>query len=169
MNDTQLNSNLEETPVHFRHYAREWAMQFLFQYDLSEFENTETAIKTFSEEVRDSDFFKLPDMTQFRRTYKDALRLITGILENLETIDKHIVDFSANWTIDRMDTVDRNIMRIAVYEMFFSMKVPPIVSINEAVELGKKYGSPNTAPFINGILNSIKNTLQRSAREAVKE
>jgi len=168
MSDNQLNSNSEGTLVHFRHYAREWTMQFLFQYDLSEFENIETAIKSFSEEVRDSDFFNLPDMTLFKRTYKDALRLITGILENLETIDKQIMDFSENWTIDRMDFVDRNIMRIAVYEMLFNLKVPPIVSINEAVELGKKYGSPNTGPFINGILNSVKNTLQRSAREAVK-
>ncbi|HJO94152.1 MAG TPA: transcription antitermination factor NusB [Victivallales bacterium] len=156
--------------IHYRRYAREWTMQFLFQYDIKEFNCSDDAVKMFSDQLRETELYELPEKSVLKKAYKESIKLISGILEDgTGDIDKLISEYSSKWSIDRMDTVDRNIMRVAVYEMLHCDNVPPIVSINEAVEIGKKYGSLNTPSFINGVLNSIKNTLDRPARKAVEE
>jgi len=168
MNEITNKEKMEHPDnVHFRRYAREWAMQFLFQHDAEDMTNTEEAIDIFSEQIRTSGLYDLPDKGVFKKAYKASLRIISGILENKNEIDKTISQYSPKWSISRMDAVDRNVMRIAVFEMLKCNNVPPIVSINEAVEIGKKYGSGNTPAFVNGILNTIKDTLKRSARDPV--
>ncbi len=158
------------TIKHFRRYAREWAMQFLFQCDLTSVENRDEAIDLFLTQLEDSDVFESPaDAKTFRKVNRTARTIISGILDNLCLIDETISKFSAKWTLSRMDTVDRNVMRVAVYEMLFCQNVPPVVSINEAVEIGKIYGTDNTASFINGVLNAVMRTLERPSREAVTE
>jgi|GEM_PF-1639425 len=82
-------------------------------------------------------------------------------------IDDKIRDLSANWEWDRLSSVDRQIMRVAACEMMFVPDVPPVVSINEAVEIANDYSGENSGNFINGVLNAIKNQLSRPAREAV--
>ena len=155
---------------HFRRYAREWAMQFLFQYDLASVENTNESIDIFLAQLEDSDVFGSPaDAKTFRKVDRTMRTIICGILENLNLIDETISKFSEKWTLSRMDTVDRNVMRVAVYEMLFCQNIPPVVSINEAVEIGKTYGTDNTAAFINGVLNAVMKTLDRPSREAVAE
>lgn len=154
---------------HFRRFAREWAMQFLFQNDLNLTEDNKKALNLFYEQLKDSEAHSnMPDEKNFNKAMKSTDELIKGVLENLDTIDNKIASFSAKWTIDRMNTVDRNIMRIATYEMLYCNNIPPVVSINEAVEIGKSFGTVHSASFINGILNSIKDTLDRPARKAVK-
>ena len=88
-------------------------------------------------------------------------RLVLGIWENREAIDKLIAQSSKNWRVERMSLADRNILRVGVYEMLYMMDIPPKVSIDEAVELGKKFGTEESGAFINGILDSIYNKLKQ--------
>lgn len=83
------------------------------------------------------------------------LTLIKGVLENKPHIDSLIERYSSNWKISRMGCVDRNILRIAAYELLFCHDIPPKVSINEAVDIGKLYGTEESGAFINGILDGI--------------
>ena len=84
------------------------------------------------------------------------MELVNGVMNNKPQIDTIIERFSNNWKISRMSCVDRNIMRIAVYEMLFCRDIPPKVSINEAIDVGKKFGTEESGAFINGILDSIR-------------
>lgn len=82
-------------------------------------------------------------------------QLVCGVWEKKEELDRTISKASINWRIERMSRVDRNILRIAVYEILFMEDIPPKVSIDEAVELGKKYGTEESGAFVNGILDKI--------------
>ena len=84
-----------------------------------------------------------------------AERLVEGVFQSLAEIDARIVTASENWRMERMSVVDRNILRIALYEMLHCADIPPKVSINEAVDLGKTYGSEESGGFINGILDHL--------------
>jgi transcription antitermination factor NusB len=84
-----------------------------------------------------------------------AKELIKGICENRDHIDNIIQKSSKNWKMGRMSKVDRSILRLSVYEMFFLDDIPPKVSIDEAVELGKKFGTEESGSFINGILDNV--------------
>ena len=88
------------------------------------------------------------------------LDLVTGFLANSSEIDTLISRFSKHWKIDRMSGVDRNVMRIAVYEMLYCKDIPPKVSINEAVDIGKKFGTEESGAFINGIMDSVRLALE---------
>lgn len=81
--------------------------------------------------------------------------LVTGVCENRNHIDKLIKKASKNWRLERMSRVDRSILRLSVYEMLFMENIPHKVSIDEAVELGKKYGTEESGAFINGVLDNI--------------
>lgn len=89
-------------------------------------------------------------------------RLISGVLEKKDEIDTLLVEFSSNWKLSRMSGVDRNAMRIAIYEMLFCKDIPLKVSINEAIDIGKKYGARDSGGFINGILDTIRNHLEKN-------
>ena len=88
-------------------------------------------------------------------------KLVTGVVAERDAIDELIERYSSNWKISRMSCVDRNVMRIAVYELLYCSDIPAKVSINEAIDVGKKYGTVESGAFINGILDTI-----RSARES---
>ena len=90
-----------------------------------------------------------PDTQRFYMT------LIKGVIDNKSRIDQLIEQFSSNWKISRMGGVDRNILRIAAYELLYCSDIPPKVSINEAVDIGKLYGTEESGAFINGILDGI--------------
>jgi N utilization substance protein B len=87
--------------------------------------------------------------------------LVSGVLGAKDQIDALVERFSQNWKIDRMSSVDRNVMRIAVYEMLYCDDIPPKVSINEAVDIGKKFGTQDSGAFINGIMDSIRGELEK--------
>jgi N utilization substance protein B len=126
-----------------RRKSRELAMQALFCMD---------TLKNESDELLEglSGMLELaPDINRFYMT------LIKGVIDNKSQLDKLIEQFSSNWKISRMGCVDRNILRIAAYEILFCHDIPPKVSINEAVDIGKLYGTEESGSFINGILDGI--------------
>ncbi len=83
--------------------------------------------------------------------------LVDGVIQNREQLDQNIRDFAPAWPLDQISIVDRNILRLAIYEILHDNKIPVKVAINEAVELAKTYGSNNSSRFINGVLGSISN------------
>jgi transcription antitermination factor NusB len=125
--------------------AREVALQFLYQLDLRGDDLLDEA-KTFVRgEERDAE------------TARFAIRLVQGTFEHKDEIDRVIQGVAQNWNISRMAVVDRNVLRLATYELLHCDDIPPKVAINEAIELGKRYSTQNSGAFINGILDKIMN------------
>ena len=91
-----------------------------------------------------------------RKAHDYFLRLVRGVTSVREEVDRVIERFSNNWKISRMSCVDRNVLRIAVFELLFCQDIPFKVSINEAIDIGKKYGTDESGAFINGILDSVR-------------
>ncbi len=96
-----------------------------------------------------------PDVTEF------AAELVRGVRENLEDIDGIIQAHSTNWKLTRMAAVDKNILRMAVFELRSRPDIPTKVAINEAVEIAKKYGSSDSGAFVNGILDNIAQEIRK--------
>ena len=88
-------------------------------------------------------------------------KLVEGVMQERAAIDSTIERFSSNWKLHRMPVVDRNILRMAVFEMLYCEDIPIKVSINEAIDIGKKYGTHESGPFINGILDSLRLALEK--------
>jgi len=132
-----------------RRLSRELAMQALFQIEMNQDHSTE-AIESFCEH------FSFP-----KNVKPFFLRLIEGVKEFQHKIDPLIERFSENWKISRMSRVDRNVMRIALYELLYCDDIPPKVSINEAIDIGKKFGTEDSGAFINGILDSIRISMEK--------
>ena len=91
--------------------------------------------------------------------------LVLGVLKHQPEIDTQIADKLENFTLPRLSTIDRNVLRIAVYEMFYCDDPPPIVAINEAIELAKRFGTEDSGSFVNGILDRLKDQLTRPLRD----
>jgi N utilization substance protein B len=127
-----------------RRRARECALQMLFQ---SEFAGKEQGI-TFPEDF-------LPDAKEKEGMKQFVEELVTGTIRNREEIDGVIQGAADNWDLGRMAAVDRNILRLAVYEILFRNDIPSAVTINEALEIAKKYSSLESVPFINGLLDKV--------------
>ena len=124
--------------------ARELALQFLYQLDL------------LGEDVASSaeDFIQSEEPD--RPTTEFSLELIEGTREYRDRIDQIIRDVAQNWDLERMAVIDRNVLRLATFELLWCTDIPPKVSINEAIELGKRYSTKNSGGFINGILDKVK-------------
>ena len=90
--------------------------------------------------------------------------LVKGVIEHREEIDEMIVKYAKNWNLGRMAVIDRNILRLAAYEMMFRADIPPVVSINEAVDIAKKYSTDDSGKFVNGILDQIRTNILRPSR-----
>ncbi len=140
-----------------RRRARELALQFLYQYDTltessSEGVNIEETLKLFwgTKEIPLED-----DVREFSN------KLITGVCDNMGGIDEIIDRYSEHWRLSRMSRIDRNILRMAIYELVYLRDIPPPVTINEAVELAKKYGTEESGAFVNGILDRIRMSLKK--------
>ncbi|UDQ99195.1 transcription antitermination factor NusB [Lentisphaerota bacterium WC36G] len=166
MATTNNNSN----NIHYKRLGREFALQFLFQHEV--LENKEDLnsdnLHIFWQQVSDSEDVTSVDQKNIRKGQNFAKKLITGILENFKVINDKIAEYSIDWSIDRMAIIDRNVLRLAIFEMLFMDDIPPIVSIDEAVTIAKEFSSAKAATFINGVLNSIKDNLDRPPREANK-
>src|SRR5579884_3036215 len=134
-----------------RRDAREAAVQFLFQRDLH----------PPGHAVSVDDFWSLRETPANVKQF--ATELITGVLGNAQQIDALIKKFLKNYDIERLGAVDRNVLRVAVFEMLFNNEVPPVVSINEAIEIAKKFGSEHSGQFVNGVLDRIRAELPRPA------
>ena len=161
-----------------RREARERAVQFLFQHDLNPPEQLDGALAQFWESQRGAalaeekgkstwgEKHELPPPTADDVALQQfAEPLIRGALENREEADTLIKKYAKNWDLPRIAAVDRNILRLAIYEMLHRDDIPPVVSINEAVDIAKKFSTQDSGKFINGILDSVKKELMRPARE----
>jgi len=95
---------------------------------------------------------------------KFAESLVGGVVSRQREIDERLVKALANWALDRLEVVDRNVLRLAIYEMFFCLDTPPIVAINEAIEVARRLGTPDSPRFINGVLDELKKQLTRPLR-----
>ena len=160
-----------------RREARERAVQFLFQHDLSPPEDLQRALDEFWDTQRAAAIaddkgpahwgqpVELPPPTAEEAEERlFAEPLIRGALEHRDAIDEHIKKHVKNWEIHRIAAVDRNIMRLAIYEMLYREDIPPVVSINEAVDIAKKFSTQDSGKFVNGVLDKIKAELMRPAR-----
>lgn len=101
--------------------------------------------------------------------FKFASELIEGTLANIKQIDASIAQFASNWSIERIARVDLSVLRLALYELMHREDIPPVVSINEAIELGKLLSDEDSKRFINGVLDRFKLTLTRPLRTAVQK
>jgi len=126
-----------------RRLARETAFQTIFQIDVGK-NSPEEALTQRLQQVllgeSEKDFCR---------------RLVKGTLENLQEIDKKIQQYVVDWKIERMPSVDRNLLRMAIFEMMYCEDIPNKVAINEAIELAKIFGSEESAKFINGVLDRL--------------
>jgi transcription antitermination factor NusB len=130
-----------------RSLAREFALQVLYQIDITG-DTWNLSLENFwamNAEKEASD-----DIKGF------TAELVKGVADNLKTIDERISSYATNWELKRMAVVDRNILRLGSYELLLREDIPPKVSINEAVELAKKYSGVAAGKFVNGILDKIK-------------
>ncbi|MFH2067147.1 MAG: transcription antitermination factor NusB [Pseudomonadota bacterium] len=132
-----------------RRQSREFAMQALFDMDMSR----------DSSDERFSLFCQNFDPPEKARPF--FIKLYKGVVEHRADIDSMIDQFSSNWKIERISCVDRNVMRIAIYEMLYCDDIPAKVSINEAIDIGKRYGTDESGAFINGILDSIRKMIDQ--------
>ncbi len=127
-----------------RRKARELTLQMLFQYEF-------TGARTDFRALEDLD----PARKEDEEIGKFSAELVAGTLNHLAGIDAKIQEVAAHWKMDRMASVDRNILRSAVYELLYRKDIPPAVTINEALEIAKKYSSSESVAFINGLLDKI--------------
>jgi N utilization substance protein B len=138
-----------------RRIARELAVQFLYQYDLSG-GSLEEALPLFWETQS--------EVSEDGRKFTEEL--VQGVVEHRVAIDERIAKYTDNWDLPRIAAVDRNILRLAMYEMLFRDDIPPVVSINEAVDIAKKFSTRESGAFVNGILDRLKADLTRPSRTA---
>lgn len=130
-----------------RHLAREIIMQSLYQWD---FRERPTGVLPAIIEQNIEEFGAGLDDTK-----KFIAESIDGIMEHISDIDELIEEYATNWPLEQMTLVDRNILRLGVYEMKYNDDIPPKVAINEAIELAKAYGGPTSGKFVNGILGAM--------------
>lgn len=136
-----------------RRKAREAALKILYQIEMSGYDSEE-CIDSYWNTLGDNQDIK--EFTNF---------LVRGVYSFLSAIDEKINETSINWKIDRMHKVDLSILRLAVFEMFYTNDTPYKVAINEAIELAKKYGTDNSPSFVNGVLNKMAEPLMNNEKQ----
>lgn len=127
--------------------AREYALQILYQMEMRK-DNCEELIRSFWENGNEKE----------KSVIEFTGQLVKGVSENIKEIDALITKYAVNWQIYRMAVIDRNILRISSFEMLYLSDIPPKVSINEAVDMAKKYGDKDSGKFVNGVLDKINKT-----------
>jgi len=135
-----------------RHLARTIALQTLFEWD---FNNKSQKINNILER----------NMEEFAPEFDDnnfGENIVKGVTKNLSALDQTITKFAPEWPIEKITIIDRNILRIGIYELEYNKEVPPKVAINEAIELAKNYGGESSGKFVNGVLGSIYKNIEES-------
>ena len=135
--------------------GRAAALQYLFAWSLNSPANLAEDLRVFFE-----------NMEHPRDYYAFGEELIHGVIEHATEIDAHIKGLAHNWEFDRIARIDLAILRLAIFEMMFRKDIPPVVSINEAIDLSKQFSNADSKRFINGILDRLKDQLGRDARKA---
>jgi transcription antitermination protein NusB len=143
--------------MHTRRRGRELALKLLYGFDLLP-RDIDATLREFWRLTRYPD-----DIREF------ADQLVRGTLTHKTEIDAFISENAINWSIERMAVIDRNILRYAVYELLYEDVIPPKVTINEALDIAKKYSTPKSSAFINGILDNIHHTIMTARRISAPE
>ena len=130
-----------------RTLAREFSLQILYQIDITGDKHGEALENFWDAHLED----KVEEETK-----SFTNKVVNGVIDNLEVIDSNISQYATNWQLERMAVVDRNVLRLGCYELIFRDDIPPKVSINEAVDLAKKYSGIEAGKFVNAILDKIK-------------
>jgi N utilization substance protein B len=138
-----------------RRDGRVAALQFLFAWSMNPPKNLAEDLRVFFE-----------NMEQPRDHYAFGEELIHGVIENAADIDARIRGLAHNWEFERIAKIDLSILRLAMYEMLHRKDIPPVVSINEAIDLSKQFSNADAKRFINGILDRLKDQIGRDARKA---
>ncbi|HMP72455.1 MAG TPA: transcription antitermination factor NusB [Kiritimatiellia bacterium] len=141
--------------VHGRREARMWAIQVLYQIELNP-ETPEASLAQFWSTRKAG-----PKLRQFTEA------LVLGVRGNLAGLDATLQAYAEHWDLHRMNIVDRNILRVALYEMEYREDVPPVVSINEAIDLAKQFNGVESGRFVNGILDRICKERDRPPRTSL--
>ena len=147
-----------------RREAREKAVQFLFQHEVNPVTDFKQSLLRFWR-LQGIDESEKSSESQAMRQFSDSL--VQGVLDHQQEIDRIIIEHARNWDFDRLAAVDRNVLRLAIFEMLHRHDIPPVVSINEAVEISKRFSTKDSGKFVNGILDRVKQDLMRPARLAV--
>lgn len=127
--------------------SREFALQVLYRMDVT---------KDPSDISLDNFWLSQTDEEPEAQVKEFAIQLVKGVEQNRKAIDEKVSHYAANWQLERMAVVDRNILRLATFEILMCPQIPPKVSINEAIELAKKFSDVEASKFVNGILDKIK-------------
>src|SRR3989339_902101 len=143
-----------------RHLARTIALQTLFEWD-------------FTNKPKD----KLPEFIDYNyqefvtKTSDQSFtkKIVTGVIKNIKKIDGYITKYAPEWPLDQITNVDRNILRIGIYELVFDKDIPSKVAINEAIEIAKTFGGESSGKFVNGVLGSIFKDLGEMEKSEDKE
>jgi N utilization substance protein B len=151
--NTEPRSSSAQTSPESRHRAREAAVQMLYQWEVGRVSMSEV-LRTFWSHPPEGS-----PLTDDLRTF--ATSLATGTAEHVAALDPLIVDAAEHWRIERMNVLDRLILRLAVYEFLHEPETPGKVIINEALELARSFSADDSVRFINGILDAIRRTLSR--------
>ena len=138
-----------------RRDGRVAVIQFLYQVDTYLPGDIDAALETF---------WKQNGIEKNVRQFAEPL--IRGVRARKSEIDAKIASLADNWDFARLATVDRNILRLAIYEMLFCPEIPPVVSINEAIEIAKKFSTAESGKFVNGLLDRVKKDLLRPSRHS---
>lgn len=133
--------------------AREYALQILYAIDITK-EDPVTCIERFWDSTDETS----GDVKEFTG------EIVTGVSDKRDDIDKLISKHATNWQLDRMAVIDRNVLRLATYELLFREDIPPKVSINEAIDIAKKFGGNDSGKFVNGVLDKINKTESRKGK-----
>ncbi len=129
-----------------RYLSRSLAVQALYEWDFRAYDQSkaddliEYSFQEFAPEFADDGFAK---------------RLVSGVLKHQEPIDAYIIKYAPEWPLSQITTIDRNILRLGIYEMIYDSEIPARVAINEAIEIAKAYGGPSSSKFVNGVLGSL--------------
>ncbi len=138
-----------------RRDAREWAVQLLFQMDLNNPKDMRPVFTHFWAGVSADD-----------KAREYAERMVRGVMSRRGELDETIAAAVEHWDVERLAVIDRNVIRLAVYEMLHCKDVPPVVSINEAVDIAKYFGTAESGGFVNGVLDRIRKGIDRPSRTA---
>ena len=133
--------------------ARECALKILYAIDITK-QGPDESIDVFWLNNEESD----------NQTKEFADGLVRGVCKNMDLIDSVITKYTTNWQLKRMAVIDRNVIRCATYELLFREDIPPKVSINEAIDMAKKYGDKDSGKFVNGVLDKINKTEPKRTR-----
>jgi N utilization substance protein B len=138
-----------------RRAGRVAALQYLFAWSINPPANLANDLQAFFETQENP-----------RETYSYGEEIINGVIEHIADLDARIKGLAHNWEFERIAKIDLAILRLAMFEMLYRKDVPPVVSINEAIDLSKQFSNADAKRFINGILDRLKDQLGRDSRKA---